>query len=72
MLAYDSHDDLPEESPLLRELLEMRARREVPTRKELRAVRIPPESADSTTKSAELRDLTEVVVVQSSDPRIEE
>lgn len=71
MLAHSSTDDLPEENPLLRELLAMRARREAPTRKELTAVRTPAEGSASSNPS-DLRDLTEVVVVQSSDPRIEE
>lgn len=71
MLAQSSNDDLPEENPLLRELLDMRARREAPTLKELNAVRAPETSAASS-KESDLRDLTEVVVVQSSDPRIEE
>lgn len=71
MLAQSSNDDLPEENPLLRELLDMRARREAPTLKELNAVRTPESSAASS-KESDLRDLTEVVVVQSSDPRIEE
>ena len=71
MLAESSNDDLPEENPLLRELLEMRARREAPTLKELSAVRTPAEPSASS-KASDLRDLTEVVVVQSSDPRIEE
>ncbi len=71
MLAHSSNDDLPEENPLLREMLEMRARREAPTLKELSAVRTAAESSASS-KTSDLRDLTEVVVVQSSDPRIEE
>jgi hypothetical protein len=72
MLAESSNDDLPEENPLLRELLEMRARREAPTLKELTAVRTPAHDPAPVSPKADLRELTEVVVVQASDPRLEE